>query len=152
MRNSGQISTKDRVKQRYEWTDTQFLRFFRGSKPIFNHMLKFRWDVGIHSIEKILKLFSRVDVGNVCKYLHLFFKFVLQESVMDADDSLDIYATNHILHEVFRVEPGFDEVNAADEPLLTRFAFLQPDVASGFEFGEQFSDGNLINFSKFFVD
>lgn len=115
-------------------------------------MLKFRGNIGIYSIEKILKLFSRVDIGDISKDFHLFFKLILQESVMNADNSLDVDAAYNILHEIFRVEPGFDEVDAADEPLLTCLAFLQPDVASSFELCKQFSYGNLVDFSQLLVN
>lgn len=71
---------------------------------------------------------------------------------MDPDDSFDVDAADDIFHEVFGVKPWLNKINAADKPFFCCFALLKADVPSCFEFCEQFSDGDFVDFSEFFVD
>ncbi len=45
------------------------------------------------------------------------------------------------------MEPRLDKINTAYEPLLTRFTLFKSDIASSLKFSQQFSDGDLIDFS-----
>ena len=101
-------------------------------------MFQFRRNVRVNTIEKILKLLPRVYIGDIGKNFHLFFEFVLQKPVVNPDNSLDIDSSDDVFHEVFRMEPGFDEVDTTHKPLLCCFAFLEPYVSSRLEFSHQF--------------
>ena len=101
-------------------------------------MLQFWRNVWVNPIEKILKLLPRVDVGYVSQNFHLFFELVLQKSVVNPDNSFDIDASDDVFHEIFRMEPGFDEVDTTHKPLFCCFAFLEPNVSSRLELSHQF--------------
>ena len=69
-------------------------------------------------------MFARVNVGGVCQYFHLLLEFILEEAVVDADDSLYVDARYHVLHQVFWVEARLDQVYTTHEPLFTRLPLL----------------------------
>ena len=71
---------------------------------------------------------------------------------MYSDHSLDVDATDHILHEILRMETRLDQIDATHEPLLIGLALLQSDVAACFELSEEFPDGHLVDISQLFVD
>jgi hypothetical protein len=114
-------------------------------------VLQLRGDVGVDSIEEVFKLLSRVDVGDVCQDLHLFLKLILQEPVVDPDDPLDVDSTDDILHEIFGMEPGLDQIHTAHKPLLSVLSLLQANVSSRLELGQQFPNGYLVDVPQFFV-
>ena len=70
---------------------------------------------------------------------------------MNPHDPLDIDVSYHVLHEVLRVETRFNQVDTTHKPLLCGFSLLQTDVPSGFELGQQFPDGDFVDFSHLFV-
>lgn len=104
MRDPGQIRTEDAIEQRHKRTNAQLLGLLRLSEALFDDMVQLRWDIGVNSIEQVLQLFPGVDVGDICQHFHLFLKFILEESVVDSDDSLYVDTADHVLHEVLRVE------------------------------------------------
>jgi hypothetical protein len=59
---------------------------------------------------------------------------------MDPNHSLDIDIVNNILHEVFRMEPGFNQIHTACKPFLCLLALLQPDVSSCLKLSDEFTD------------
>lgn len=145
VRDPRQIGAEDAVEQRYKRTNPKFLCFLWLPEALFDHMVKLRGNVGVNSIKQILQLLPGVDIGDVSQNFHLFLKLILEEPVVDADDSLDVNAADHVLHQVLRVEPRFYEVHATHEPLFAGLPLLQPDVSSCFELGQQLADGDFVD-------
>ena len=87
-------------------------------------MVEFWGYVRVDSVEKILKLFSWVDICDISKNFHLFLELILEETVVNTNDTFNINPGNHIFHEILRMETRFDEIDATHEPLLTCFTLL----------------------------
>jgi hypothetical protein len=68
-------------------------------------MLQLGRHVGVDSVEKILKLSSRIDVGDVGEYLHFFLELIFEKPIVDSDHSFDVDVGYNIFHQVFGVEP-----------------------------------------------
>ncbi len=52
-------------------------------------MMNFKWEIGIYSVEEVLKRFLIVDVRNINELLHFLLKLVAEKSVMNSDNSSD---------------------------------------------------------------
>jgi hypothetical protein len=115
-------------------------------------MLQFGRDIGVDTVEQVLKLFARIDISDVSEHFHFFFKFVLEKPIMYSDYSFDVDAADHILHEIFRMETRFNQIYATHKPFLVGLTLLQTDISTCLELSQQFSDGNFVNISQLFVD
>lgn len=98
VRDPWQIGTEDAIKQRHKGTDAQLFGLFRLPEALLDDMVQLGRDVGINAIKQVLQLLPGVDIGDISQHFHLFLKFILEESVVDADDSLNVDAADHVLH------------------------------------------------------
>jgi hypothetical protein len=115
-------------------------------------MLKFRGNVGVKAIEKVLKLLSRIYVRNIRQHLHFLFELVLQKSVVYSDYSFDVYPGNIVLSKVFWLEPRFDQIDAADIPFVGGLSLFESDVPAGLKLCLQPPNTGLVRISELFVD
>lgn len=60
----------------------------------------------------------------------------------------DIDPINVILLKIFRGKPSRNEVFTAFKPSVSRFALFESNIATCFEFSQQFSNGSLIHIAK----
>ena len=70
---------------------------------------------------------------------------------MNPHYSFDIDAADIILGEIFRLKPGFNQIDATNKPLVCCFSFLQSDVSTRLKLSLQLPDTWLVSVSEFFV-
>lgn len=110
-------------------------------------MIELWRNVWINSIEKILKLLSWINISDICQDFHFFLEFIFQKPIVNPDNSLNINSTNNILHQILRMETGFNQINTTYKPLLTHFTLLQSNIPSGLKLGQKLSYWYFINIS-----